>query len=96
MRWILAIEDPNVSLEALADVSEHPQLDSKIGAGCHAILEGRIGQEINIEIEEALKSATMGLSGRQILRIIYNNSNNWGKGRRGEHPAVTYENHPLL
>ena len=43
--WILAVEDPKVSFDDLAEDVLHPVLGAKLAAGVQAILHGPLGQE---------------------------------------------------
>ena len=69
--WILEVENFDVSFEALAEPGKHKTLDAKILAAILKVQSGGLGSRILMASDTAAVTRKRPLSGRQALRMIY-------------------------
>ena len=68
--WIVEVEKPGATYEAMANVGQFESLDGKLSAALTKIMTGELGRKVN-QIKETGTKEGILVRGRQVLWLVY-------------------------
>ena len=71
LKWILKVEQSDITFEDLANSEDFPELDVILLAAINRICVGELGRKINQLIDDKVKKDCTLVRGRQALWVIY-------------------------